>query len=126
MIRAIIAGVVLKDSLYIIGCKEETAQAVIRRFNLCTCKWDSVPMPDCLSAGHTSLLAANNQELILFGECCLQYCAVRHTSPVLRLQKLHMCTFLSILQAEATLRAFAMMTSSPLSTQAAPHGSSIV
>ncbi|KAL3155424.1 BTB And C-terminal Kelch [Trebouxia sp. C0009 RCD-2024] len=62
------SGVVLKNTLYIIGSETVKAQAVVRMFDFLRRKWDSVPMPGCLSAGHSSFLAAHNQELILFGD----------------------------------------------------------
>ena len=48
--------------------------AVVRVLDLSTNTWDSFHMPDCLSAGHSSLLAAHDQQLIMLGECFLQYC----------------------------------------------------
>ena len=98
------------------------AQAIVRMFDFATLKWDTIPMPDCLSAGHTSLLAAHDQELVLFGKY-LPVVLCWHLSASGK-----DCTYnfdpYIILQAGATLRGYAKLTMCGRSTQAALPGSS--
>ncbi|KAL3138568.1 Ectoderm-neural cortex protein 1 [Trebouxia sp. C0010 RCD-2024] len=76
------AGVVFDNRLYIIGSSEVVAladvpsssgvgapalQAVLRVYDFCFTCWTCFSLPDHPSAGHASLLAAHQNEVILYG-----------------------------------------------------------
>ena len=112
----------LKDALYIIGTESVDAQAIVRMFDFATLKWDTIPMPDCLSAGQSSLLAARDKELILFGKW-LPVVLCWHLSDSGKDCTHNFDPYIS-LQAGATPRGYAKTTMCGRSTQTALPGSS--